>query len=88
MKGMSASVSSMLNHRDSPRVISHARGMPAARSRADTIRAIIKEFEIAPRDVLIMSGLSKMFGMVLTLMTIPKIGGMSMIAKKIMIAER
>jgi hypothetical protein len=44
IKGMSANVSMALSHRDFPRAISQAIGIPATRSNAATIRAIMKEF--------------------------------------------
>lgn len=44
MKGMSERVSRMLIHLDFLRAMSHAIGMPAARSIAETSKAIVKEF--------------------------------------------
>ena len=56
-KGISAKVSRTLSHLDLPRVISHAKGTPARKSKAATIKAIIKEFEIAFKAVFINAGL-------------------------------
>ncbi len=49
MKGMSAKVSRTLSHLDLLRVISQASGMPASRSKAATIKPMMKEFLIAVR---------------------------------------
>ena len=56
MKGRSAKVSSTLIHLDLLRVISQARGTPATRSKAATIKPIIMEFEIAPKATFISEG--------------------------------
>jgi hypothetical protein len=43
MNGMSASVSIMLNHRDFPLAINHAKGKPAINPRKATRKAIPNE---------------------------------------------
>lgn len=88
MKGISANVSRTLSHRDFPRVITHASGKPASRSRAETIRAIINELNIAPKARLTSSGWSRMFWMVLNFVKIPITGGIRIRAKNMMTAER
>ena len=49
IKGMSASVSMALSQRLFPRAISQAIGIPASRSSAATIKAIMKLFWMAPK---------------------------------------
>jgi hypothetical protein len=49
-------VSRTLNHLDFPRDISQANGTPAIKSRAETIKPIMKEFEIELRASLIRDG--------------------------------
>ena len=55
-KGRSAKVSRMLVHRDLLRVINQAKGTPAKRSNAATIRPITNEFPIATSAALVSSG--------------------------------
>ena len=55
-KGRSANVSRTVSHLDFPRAISHANGTPARRSKAATIKPILKELEIAPKAVFISAG--------------------------------
>ncbi len=87
MKGISAKVSRTLSHLDLPRVIIHANGIPATKSNAETTSAIIKEFNMAPSAKFISSGWSKMFWIEPTFVTIPIMGGIRIIAKKITTAE-
>jgi hypothetical protein len=86
-KGKSAKVSRMGSHRDFPRVISQAKGTPASKSKAATIKPIMNELEIAPEALFSNTGLSKRFCIVPAFVKIPIIGGIRIIAKKIMIAE-
>jgi len=81
-------VSRTLSHLDFPRVISHAKGTPARRSKAATIKPMLKELEIAPKAVLVKAGWFMTFWMLGIFIKIPIIGGIRINAKKIMIAER
>jgi hypothetical protein len=62
--------------------------MPATRSNAETIRPIVNEFEIETMAVFIKSGWSKTFWIVPTFVIIPIIGGIRIIARKMIIAEK
>jgi hypothetical protein len=86
--GISAKVSRMLIHLDLLRVINHAKGTPASRSKAATIKPIINEFAIAPRAVFTRSGWLRTLCTDGAFMRIPIIGGTRIIAKKMMMAER
>jgi len=86
--GKSAKVSRTLSHLDFPRVISQAKGTPARRSKAATIKPMLNEFEIAPNAVFIKAGWLVMFPIVGALINMPIMGGIRIIAKKTMIAER
>lgn len=88
MKGRSAIVSRMFIHRDLLRVISHARGTPASRSKAATIRPMMIEFEIAPSAVFISAGLFMIAWTFPALISMPMMGGIKIMAKKTMMAER
>jgi hypothetical protein len=81
-------VSSIVSHLDFPRVISQANGTPARRSKAATIKAILNELEIAPKAVFINAGWLVMLPIVGTFIKMPSMGGMRIIAKKMIIAER
>ena len=87
-KGISAKVSRTLSHLDLPRVINHAKGTPARRSKAATINAIINELEIAPRAEFTRTGWLRKLCIAGAFMRMPIMGGTRIIAKKIMIAER
>ena len=88
MKGTSARVSRTLSHLDLPRVMYHAKGTPAMRSKAETIRAIMKEFEIAAKASPIKAGWSKTFWIVSNLMNMPTMGGIKIKLKNTMTADR
>lgn len=87
-KGISARVSSTLSQRDLPLVISHARGTPAIRSRAATIRAMIKELEMATSAALTKVGWFRKACIEGALIIMPIMGGTKIIAKKMTMAER
>lgn len=87
MKGMSASVSIALSQRLLPRVISHAIGMPASKSSAATISATMKLFWMAPNARLTSRGWLRMNWTSFHLMNMPAMGGTSMRAKKMTIAD-
>lgn len=81
-------MSRTLSHRDFPRVISQAKGTPASKSNADTTKPIMKEFEMAPRAVFNKVVWFKTFWIVGALIKTPMMGGIRIIAMKMMIAER
>jgi hypothetical protein len=85
---MSANVSRTLSHLDLPRVINHAKGTPARRSKAATIKAMMKELETATNAKFVNAGSLRTFCTVPAFRRIPIIGGIRIIAKKRMIAER
>jgi len=87
-KGISANVSKTLSHLDLPRVINHAKGTPARRSKAATINAIINELEIAPSAELTKTGWLRKLCIAGAFMIMPMMGGIRIMAKKMMIAER
>jgi superfamily II DNA/RNA helicase len=87
-KGISAKVSRTLNHLDLPRVINHAKGTPARRSKAATINAITKELEIEIHAEFTSLGWFRKLCIAGALITMPIMGGTRITAKKIMIAER
>jgi hypothetical protein len=85
---MSAKVSRTLSHLDFPRLISQARGTPAIRSKAATLKAIMKEFLMAVSAVFIRAGWLMTFWMVDVFVKMPIIGGIRIIARKTIIAKR
>jgi hypothetical protein len=85
---MSANVSNTLSHLDLPLVISQAIGMTAMRSRAETMRPIVKEFVIAPKAWFMSLGWARTVWIVLHFVKIPTIGGKSIIPRKIMTAKK
>jgi len=87
MKGMSAKVSKTLSHLDLLRVMSQARGIPAIRSKAATIKPMMNEFLIAVHAVLINAGWLMTFWTVGILIRIPRMGGIRIKAKNTATAE-
>ena len=86
MKGMSAKVSRMFSHLDFPRVISHAIGTPAITSKAETAKAMMKEFVMATNARSMSDGWSKICDMVSIFVKIPSMGGSRINARKMIIA--
>ncbi len=87
MKGISAKVSIALNQRPFPLAISQAIGMPAIRSKAATIKAIMKLFWMATKAWLTNAGLLRINWRLSHLMNMPAIGGSKISPKKIIMAE-
>jgi len=88
MNGMSDSVSSTFSHLDSPRLINQAMGTPVIKSRAETSRAIMKEFAIAVSICETSAGSLRTCGIVLHLIIIPRIGGIKISARNITTAAK
>jgi len=85
---MSAKVSRTLSHLDFPRLTSQARGTPAIRSKAATVKAIMKEFLMAVNAVFMRAGWLVTPLMVDVFVRMPIIGGIRIIARKTIIANR
>ena len=88
MNGISAKVSSRLIHLDLLRVISHASGIPAIRSRAETIKPIMNEFRMEVKAVFIKAGWLMTSWIMGAFIRMPRIGGIRIMARKTEIAER
>lgn len=86
MNGISDNVSRMLNHLDFFRAMSHAIGIPAIRSMADTNNAIVKLFVIALRARFLSDASLRTTWIEPQLMAIPSIGGSRIKEKKRTIA--
>ena len=88
MNGMSAKVSSRFIHLDLLRVMSQASGIPAIKSKAETIKPIMKEFLMEVKAVFIKAGWLITSRIVGSFIRIPRIGGIRIMARKMATAER
>jgi hypothetical protein len=68
--------------------MSQASGTPASTSKAATVKPTMKEFRIEVNAVFIRAGWFMTFWMVGAFIRMPRIGGIRIIAKKMMTAER
>ncbi len=82
MKGKSANVSRTLSHLDFPRVMSHAIGIPARTSSAETSSAIVKEFAIAVSARPMSTGWSRTCPIVSHFIAMPSMGGIKISTRK------
>jgi len=88
MKGMSERVSKTFSHFDFPRVISHAIGIPVTTSRAETSKAIVKEFSMALNARAMSLGCCRISCIAFHLIIIPRIGGNNINAKNTITAVK
>jgi len=68
--------------------MSQASGTPASTSKAATVKPTMKEFRIEVSAVFIKAGWFMTFWIVGAFIRMPRIGGIRIIAKKMMTAER